>query len=166
MAQLNTLPLSLLIVLVLFDVVRYLSPRLDWTYCVVAIWVVFVPLAAVGAAGVPVNVGEADNTVEPVPVEVVTPVPPLATGRVPVTPVVSGRPVALVKVRTEGVSRLGVTKTGELANTRFPDPVSSDTIEDRLALVGVCRNDETPVPRPVTPVIATLVAVAALPVVF
>lgn len=35
---------------------------------------------------VPVSVGLADNTVLPVPVEVVTPVPPLATARVPVTP--------------------------------------------------------------------------------
>ena len=35
---------------------------------------------------VPVNDGDADRTVLPVPVDVVTPVPPLATGRVPVTP--------------------------------------------------------------------------------
>ena len=37
------------------------------------------------AVNVPVNVGLADNTVEPVPVEVVTPVPPFATGSVPLT---------------------------------------------------------------------------------
>ena len=51
----------------------------------VAIWVVFVPVDAVGAAGVPVKVGLAERTVLPVPVEDVTPVPPLATGSVPVT---------------------------------------------------------------------------------
>ena len=32
---------------------------------------------------VPVNVGEADSTTDPLPVEVVTPVPPLATANVP-----------------------------------------------------------------------------------
>ena len=32
-----------------------------------------------------------------------TPVPPLAAGRIPVTPVVSGKPVALVSVPEEGV---------------------------------------------------------------
>ena len=32
---------------------------------------------------VPVNVGEADSTTDPLPVEVVTPVPPLATASVP-----------------------------------------------------------------------------------
>ena len=53
------------------------------TNAVVAICVVFVLAAAVGARGVPVKVGDADNTVEPVPVEVVTPVPQLATANVP-----------------------------------------------------------------------------------
>lgn len=53
------------------------------TKAVVAICVVLVPAEAVGAAGVPVNVGDADSTVLPVPVEVVTPVPPLATASVP-----------------------------------------------------------------------------------
>ena len=40
------------------------------------------------AVTVPVKVGDADNTLLPVPVEVVTPVPPLATPNVPdnVTP--------------------------------------------------------------------------------
>ena len=35
------------------------------------------------ARAVPVSVGASDSTVEPVPVEVVTPVPPFATARVP-----------------------------------------------------------------------------------
>ena len=34
------------------------------------------------------NVGLVDKTTEPVPVEVVTPVPPFATGNVPLTPAV------------------------------------------------------------------------------
>jgi hypothetical protein len=50
-----------------------------------AVPVMFVPTSAEGVpnAGV-TNVGEFDNTTEPVPVDEVTPVPPLATGRVPV----------------------------------------------------------------------------------
>jgi len=44
------------------------------------------PEVGVPSSGV-VNVGLVDNTTLPVPVEVVTPVPPLATGSVPVTPV-------------------------------------------------------------------------------
>lgn len=55
------------------------------TNAVVAICVLSVPTAAVGARGVPVKVGDADNTTEPEPVEEVTPVPPLATASVPVT---------------------------------------------------------------------------------
>ena len=43
------------------------------------------PLAEIVAAeSVPVSVGEADRTTLPVPVLVVTPVPPDATGSVPV----------------------------------------------------------------------------------
>jgi hypothetical protein len=49
------------------------------TKAVVAIWVLSVDTDAVGASGVPVNVGLALNTVLPVPVDEVTPVPPLAT---------------------------------------------------------------------------------------
>ena len=43
----------------------------------------FVPGEAVGASGTPVNVGEADKTTDVLPVELVTPVPPLATFSVP-----------------------------------------------------------------------------------
>jgi hypothetical protein len=39
-------------------------------------------------ATVPVKVGDAERTVDPVPVDVVTPVPPLATARVPVMVIV------------------------------------------------------------------------------
>jgi hypothetical protein len=61
---------------------------------------------------VPVNVGLAERTTLPVPVEDVTPVPPLATGKVPVTPVVRGRPVQLVNVPDEGVPKTGVVSVG------------------------------------------------------
>ena len=83
---------------------------------------------------------------------VVCPVPPLVIGSVPVTPVESGNPVQLVNVPDEGVPRTGVTKVGLVANTRDPDPVSSDTAEARFALVGVAKNVATPVPNPLTPV--------------
>ena len=49
------------------------------TKAVVAICVLSVVTEAVGAKGAPVNVGLALRTVLPVPVEEVTPVPPLAT---------------------------------------------------------------------------------------
>ena len=53
----------------------------------------------------PVIVGLVPNTLAPLPVDEVTPVPPLATGNVPVTPVVIGRPVQLVSVPLEGVPK-------------------------------------------------------------
>tara|TARA_R110002126_G_scaffold77034_1_gene192261 strand:- start:67 stop:858 length:792 start_codon:yes stop_codon:yes gene_type:complete len=56
-------------------------------------------------------------------VSVVAPVPPLATGRVPVTPVVKGSPVVLVSTPEAGVPRAGVTSEGELAKTTAPVPV-------------------------------------------
>ena len=43
-----------------------------------------------------VKTGLVDNTTLPVPVELVTPVPPLATDKVPVVPATIGKPVALV----------------------------------------------------------------------
>ena len=53
----------------------------------------------------------------------VWPVPPLATASVPVTPVVSGRPVQLVITPEVGVPRSGVTSVGEVDNTTSPVPV-------------------------------------------
>jgi hypothetical protein len=46
----------------------------------------------------------------------------------------------------------GVTKTGDVANTNTPDPVSSVTAAFKLALVGVAKKLATPVPNPLTPV--------------
>ena len=51
------------------------------------------------------------------------PVPPLLTGRMPVTPVDKGKPVALVKTSVVGVPKLGVIKVGEVAKTFCPVPV-------------------------------------------
>ena len=55
---------------------------------------------------------------------VASPVPPFAIGRIPVTPVVNGRPVALVKVTEDGVPKAGVIKVGLELNTMLPDPVT------------------------------------------
>jgi hypothetical protein len=66
-----------------------------------------VPVLKLPDVGVPntgvVKDGLVDRTTDPVPVDVVTPVPPLATGKVPVTPVESGNPVALVNTPDAGV---------------------------------------------------------------
>ena len=50
-------------------------------------------------------------------------VPPFAIGSVPVTPVVSGKPVALVRTIADGVPRSGVVSTGLVAKTLLPVPV-------------------------------------------
>ena len=98
-----------------------------------------VQLAKLPDAGVPragvTKVGLVANTKAPVPVSSVTAVRRLAEEGVaknvatpvprPLTPVLMGRPVALVKVALEGVPRAGVTNVGLVANTAKPEPVSS-----------------------------------------
>jgi hypothetical protein len=65
----------------------------------------------------------------------------LAIGKVPVTPVVKGRPVAFVKTAAEGVPRAGVVKVGDPVRAILPEP---DTF---------CPNAvATPVPNEVIPV--------------
>ena len=49
--------------------------------------------------------------------------PPLATGSVPVTPDVNGKPVQLVSVPLVGVPRIGVTSVGLVLRTLLPEPV-------------------------------------------
>jgi len=60
-----------------------------------------VPVLKSPDVGVPktgvTKLGLLDSTTEPVPVLDVTPVPPLATAKVPVTPVDKGKPVTLAK---------------------------------------------------------------------
>ena len=82
-------------------------------------------------------------------VEAEAPVPELrfVTGRLPVTPVDNGRPVALVRMPDDGVPRAGVTKVGEVARAIPPVPVTA-------AASAV----PTPVPRPVNPPIGKPVA--------
>ena len=90
--------------------------------------------------------------------------PPLAIGNVPVTPVVSGRPVILVAVPEEGVPSTGVTKVGLVAKTNAPDPVSLVTADARLADVGVPKKVATLLPSPDTPVeIGSPVALVNVP---
>ena len=64
----------------------------------------------------------------------------------PETPDEIGRPVQLVSVPEAGVPRTGVTRVGDVANTRLPDPVSSVIAVLRFADEGVSRNSVTPVP--------------------
>lgn len=45
------------------------------------------------------------------------------TGKLPVTPVDNGKPVALVSVPDVGVPRIGVTKVGDVDKTVSPVPV-------------------------------------------
>ena len=125
--------------------------------------VTFVAVVAFVTAVEPIcpTISEADATetaLVPAPlssapdVNDVAPVPPFATGKVPVTPVVNGRPVAFVNVADDGVPRAGVTNVGLLANTKAPEPVSPVTAAAKFALDGVAKNVATPVPKPEIPV--------------
>lgn len=67
-------------------------------------------------------------------VNVVCPVPPFDTDRVPVTPVESGSPVAFVRTRADGVPRAGVTSVGEVARTTSPVPVHVKREEVAMAV--------------------------------
>jgi hypothetical protein len=100
-----------------------------------AVPVMFVPTKALGVprAGV-TSVGELANTKAPVPVSSVTAVAKFADVGVakkvatpvpkPLTPVLIGKPVALVNVADEGVPKAGVTNVGEVARaTTEPVPV-------------------------------------------
>ena len=107
------------------------------TNWVVAICVLFVPLEAVGANGVPVKVGLALKTTLPVPVLVVTPVPPFATGNCPLTPVVKGRFVAFARFKVVGMPKLGETREGLWRRTTLPDPVLVVTPVPPLATANV-----------------------------
>ena len=68
--------------------------------------------------------------------------PPFATPNVPVTPVVRGRPVALVSVAALGVPRLGVVNAGLVASTMPPEPVTFCP----SAVATPVPNDVMPVP--------------------
>ena len=80
----------------------------------------------------------------------------LPTGKLPTTPVESGRPVALVKTAADGVPRAGVMSVGDVARAIPPEPVT-----DTPRAAGTpAPSDVTPVPPfdagsvPVTPVVS------------
>ena len=118
---------------------------------------VITPEAGVPRAGV-TNVGLVDKTTLPEPVEVVTPVPPLATGSVPVTPVVKGKPVVLVNTPDAGVPNAGVIRAGLVAKTTSPDPVVV------AALIAVPLPFKTPVIVVVSVISGVVVELATVPV--
>ena len=139
-----------------------------------------VALDGVPSAGV-TSVGLVANTKAPVPVSPVTAAARLAEDGVaknvatpaprPLTPVLMGRPVALVKVALEGVPKAGVTNVGLVANTADPLPVSS--VKAPASCADVNDPSEVALPTDVTaPVklalVVTLPAVrpAAVPVMF
>jgi hypothetical protein len=141
---------------------------------------VTVPLDGVPRAGV-TKVGLVANTKAPVPVSSVTAERKLSDDGVaknvatpvprPLTPVLMGRPVALVKVALEGVPKAGVTNVGLVANTADPLPVSS--VKAPASCADVNDPSEVALPTDVTaPVklalVVTLPAVrpAAVPVMF
>jgi hypothetical protein len=107
--------------------------------------------------------GELENRILPVPVSSVTADARLADEGVaknvatpapsPETPVLIGNPVALVSTARLGVPMFGVNKTGLVANTKEPEPVSSVIADAKFALDGVAKNVATPVPNPEIPVL-------------
>lgn len=132
------------------------------------------PVALTTAAdNVPVKVGDAENTREPVPVSSVTADTKLADDGVaknvatlaprPETPVEIGRPVQFVNVPDVGVPKTGVTSVGVFAKTNAPVPVSSVTAAAKFADDGVTKKVVTPAPAPVN-VPALVVTVAKLKV--
>lgn len=92
-------------------------------------------------------------------VSVATPVPPFATGRIPVTPVVSGKPVQLVSVPDDGVPRTGAVKVGDVsvllvsvwvAVVPTRSPAGFATVENVVVPLA-CRIPAENVPAPVPP---------------
>ena len=115
---------------------------------------VMVPLAViVAAASVPVNVGDADRTLLPEPVLVVTPVPPFATANVPATvtaPVVAVDGVRPVVPKVIDVTPLFVIVTAPVApDTLMPVPATLEVTPVLAMLI---------VPEP----LVTLIAVPAV----
>jgi hypothetical protein len=60
--------------------------------------------------------------------------------------------VQFARLPEDGVPNAGVTKVGLVANTKAPEPVSSETADRRLADEGVAKKVATPEPKPETPV--------------
>jgi hypothetical protein len=101
------------------------DPRTVRTFAAAAGVAIDVTVAAVT---VPVNVGPAERTTDPVPVEVVTPVPPRPTANVPDTALPMFRSViadpAPIKVVALTVAAVTVpVNVGSAERTTDPDPV-------------------------------------------
>ena len=103
--------------------------------------------------------GDVANTLSPVPVLSLSAVPKLAEDGVvknvaTLAPKLAtdaiGYPVQLARLPEDGVPKAGVTRVGEVANTKDPVPVSSVTAEAKLEDEGVIKNAVTPTPVPVT----------------
>ena len=92
----------------------------------------------VAAFSVPVNVGPADRTTLPVPVEVVTPVPPLATGKVPETCVVSDTPDSVPPKVNEP---LVVTVPVRVRPLTVPAPLTDVTLPPPVPAPMAARNE-------------------------
>lgn len=91
---------------------------------------------------------------------VVTPIPPLPTGSVPVTPVVKGRLVAFVKTAADGVPNAGVVRVGLVAKTTFPEPV---VVAAEIAVPSPFRIPVTLVERVIAGVDVAVATVPAKP---
>jgi len=106
---------------------------------------VFIPVFVCAAARIisplPAGVAHVPSPLQKVVFEAPVPEFRFVTGRLPVTPVVRGSPVALVKTRAVGVPKAGVTRVGELARTTAPVPVlavaASPLIENELPVPAV-----------------------------
>jgi hypothetical protein len=59
--------------------------------------------------------------------------------------------VQLLKIPDAGVPKAGVTRVGDVANTKFPEPVDVVIAESKLALEGVANHVAIPVPKPDMP---------------
>jgi hypothetical protein len=117
------------------------------------------PVSSVTAAARLEDEGVPKNVATPVPSEVI-PVPPFATGNVPFTPVVNGKPVQFVKVPPVGIPMSGVIKVGEEANTNEPEPVSSETADANTEDVNVPKLVMVPEAKVIVPDAVKLVSVA------
>lgn len=108
----------------------------------VAILVLLSPKVAMVAVGTPKKLGLMLSTLRPVPVVPVAPVPPFSGGRLPVTPVVRGKPVQFVNVPDVGVPKAGLVSVGlfivglvSVLLVRVWVPVSVTTVESMAMVV-------------------------------
>ena len=114
----------------------------------------------------PTGVAHAPSPRQNVDAEAEVPPFKFVTGKLPVTPVDRGNPVALVNVALVGVPKMGVTKVGEVAKTADPVPVSSVNAAKRLAEVNDPKDVALPTEVTAPVRLAFVVTVAAFPVVF